>query len=322
MLALPPMAGRKESRVQRLGHYLSYLVVRVVICAAQALSLSTCHTAARGLAFLFNDVLRIRGKVVEENLRHAFTEWSPAWRRRLARRMWEHLFLFAVEVAHTSRKIHGSNWRRHIRMGDAQSEAALVRCVLDDRPLIMVASHFGNFELAGYILALLGYPVHTVARTLDNPFLDRFVNTFRGSTGQKILSKRGDLDKITDVLAGGGIMTFVADQYAGRKGCWVDFFSRPASAHKAIAILSLEHEAPLLVGHCRRVGGPLQYELHVTGVADPSSGDSHASGVRELTEWYTRQFEEKIRQSPEQYWWLHRRWKDNRPKRRSRAKAA
>jgi KDO2-lipid IV(A) lauroyltransferase len=116
-------------------------------------------------------------------------------------------------------------------------------------------------------------------------------------------------------------MGFLADQYAGSKGCWVNFFGRPASTHKAIALLALEHQAPLLVGIGRRLDKPLHYELGMWSVTDPKTKSPETAGVRELTQWYTSQFEAMIRHTPEQYWWLHRRWKDNRPAKR-RAKAA
>ena len=83
-------------------------------------------------------------------------------------------------------------------------------------------------------------------------------------------------------------MAFLADQYAGSKGCWVTFFGRPASAHKAIALLALDNDAPMAVGYARRLGSALHYELVVCDVADPRHvGDVAISGVRPLTEWYT-----------------------------------
>jgi KDO2-lipid IV(A) lauroyltransferase len=194
--------------------------------------------------------------------------------------------------------------------------------LLEDRALLMVSAHFGNFELCGYVMALFGYQTHAVARTLDNPYLDEWINRFRGSTGQKILSKRGDYERIVDLLATGGIIGFLADQYAGSKGCWVQFFDRPASAHKAIALFSLHNDAPVVVGACRRIGGPLEYCMELTAVADPREVSSEVSGMRELTQWYTSELEKIIRQAPEQYWWLHRRWKDHRPAKKHRKQAA
>ena len=269
------------------------------------------------LATLFCDVLRIRREVTEENLLHAFPEMSDAQRRRLTWRMWEHLFLFAVEVIHSSRKLHPTNCHHYVRF---KGEAEAVRALLDERPLVHLTAHFGSFELGSFITALLGYEIYSVARPLDNPYLDRFINGFRGSRGQTILSKKSDYERIRDLLAGGATVMFVADQYAGSKGCWVEFFNRPASAHKAIALLALNHDALIGVGHCRRLGRPMHFELTFTAVIDPRTVKDEIDGVRQLTQWYTREFEKMIRQTPEQYWWLHRRWKDNRPARRRRQK--
>ena len=74
-------------------------------------------------------------------------------------------------------------------------------------------------------------PTFTVARTLDNPFLDRFLNRFREAKGQFIVDKQGSAGQIDDVLARGGKLVLLGDQHAGPKGCWVDFFGRQASCH-------------------------------------------------------------------------------------------
>jgi KDO2-lipid IV(A) lauroyltransferase len=232
--------------------------------------------------------------------------------------MWEHLFLLVLEVAHAPRKIRETNWRRYVRL---REEDRLVRLLLSERPVLIVTGHFGNFELGGYVLAILGFPTYTVARTLDNPYLDRFVNMFRGATGQRMIPKVGGYDQIVEVLSGGGTMTFLADQYAGRKGCWVEFFARPASAHKAIALLAFENDAPVVVSSARRFGGLLNVELHPVAAIDPRDGGEQVANVRTLTQWYTSHIEEIIRRTPHQYWWLHRRWKDTR-KKRAKRKAA
>jgi Kdo2-lipid IVA lauroyltransferase/acyltransferase len=298
-------------RRKQIVDYLVYFVVRILICVAQALPMETGHRLARALAWLFCDVLHIRGQVVDDNLTHAFPEMSPADRLALTRRMWRHLFLLVLEVAHTPRKIHETNWRNYVTL---KNEMDLVRGLLDDRPVLVVSSHLGNFEVGGYILGVLGFPTYTVARTLDNPYLDRFLNQFRGNTGQHIIPKNGGFDQIVEVLGGGGTMTFLADQYAGPKGCWVEFFGRPASAHKAIALLALDHNARVSVASSRRLGRPMQFELCNRAVIDPQEVDNSVGTIRELTQWYTSRIEDLIRETPDQYWWLHRRWKDTREK--------
>jgi KDO2-lipid IV(A) lauroyltransferase len=265
------------------------------------------------------DLLGIRRGVVDDNLRHAFPELSPAERKRLARRMWEHLLVLVYEVAHASRKIHQTNWRRYVRLVGMDRG---VRLLLGVRPTVIVTAHFGNFEIGGYMLGLLGFPSFTVARNLDNPYLDRFVGRFRGASGQYMIPKNGGYDQILQVLAAGGTMAFLADQYAGPKGCWVEFFGRPASAHKAIALLALEHDAPIMVCSARRLERPLQFEVTLSAIADPREAGDEAGSVRQLTQWYTSQVERMIRQAPDQYWWLHRRWKDPRPPRKSAVRKA
>lgn len=303
---------------KRILDYLVYVVVRILICVVQAMRLETgCHLA-RGLAWLFCDVLHLRDKVVDENLRFAFPELSTEERKNIARRMWEHLFVLVLEVAHVPRKIHETNWRQFIRN---RNVAPLVRQLMSDRPVIIVTGHFGNFEVGGYALGILGFPTYSVARNLDNPFIDRYLARFRGATGQHLIPKNGGYDQILHVMTGGGTMAFVADQYAGEKGCWVNFFGRPASAHKAIALLALEHDAPVAVCYARRLDRPMRFEMVTHAMADPRDAADDVGTVRDMTQWYSSQLEEAIRCQPDQYWWLHRRWKDTRKKRAERKAA-
>ncbi len=306
-------------RIQQIRQYASYLAIRLVICTVQAVRIESCAVAAHWMAWLFADVFRVRAELIDDNLRNAFPDQSPAALRRMSRAMWEHLFLFVAEVAHIPRKIHDTNWRDYVTLKNSDEA---VRLLLDKRPVMLITAHHGNFELAGYILGILGFPTYSVARTLDNPYLDRFVNHFRGLTGQFIIPKKGGYDQILRVLAAGGTLSFLADQYAGTKGCWVNFFGRPASAHKAIALLALANDATLIVGSARRVGRPMHYELTIHATLDPRSDSTGISDIRRLTEWYTSQLEAMIRQAPEQYWWLHRRWKANRKVVHRKKKAA
>ena len=109
-------------------------------------------------------------------------------------------------------------------------------------------------------------------------------------------------------------MGLLADQHAGPKGCWVDFFGRPASTHKAIALFSMGADAPLVMSFTRRLGKPLQHVIEAYAVADPRSNQPEVANVRALTQWYTNRLEEIIRAEPAQYWWLHRRWREKKPR--------
>lgn len=303
----------------RLGHFSAYLAIRLFVCLLQAVRIEACARLARGLAWLAMNVIPLRRSLVDDNLRHAFPEMSVEERRRTARRMWEHLFLMVAEIAHFPRKVHDTNWRDYIRF---KNEAPMMREFFRNRPRVFVSGHYGNFELAGYTMGLFGFPTFTVARTLDNSYLDEWVNRFRASKGQYILPKRGSAGEVEELLEGRGTLGVLADQHAGPKGCWVDFFGRPASTHKAIAVFALTNNAPVMVGYARRLGRPMHFEMGLETVAEPSTMDPALRDVKSLTEWYTGVLETIIRRAPEQYWWVHRRWRDRGEVEKRRRRAA
>lgn len=290
-------------------HFAVYVIVRTLIAVAQVMPLTLGDRLARGLAWFFTHLLRVRYGVADENLRHAFPELTPIERRNLIQRMWHHLFLLVLEVAQTPRLVHEENWRRFVKLHNVTD---LIRLLLQDRPVILVTGHFGNFEFGGYMLGLLGFPTHTIARPLDNPFLNDFVNRFRSAQGQHIIPRVGAADESEAILKAGGTMAFLADQSAGRKGCFVEFFGRPASTYKAIALLALQYDAPVAVVYVRRLKEPMQFEMGVQGILDPRDVKA-PNPVLAITQWYTAQLESVIRQAPEQYWWIHRRWKHQPP---------
>lgn len=307
--------ARKTNSLQNMRNivvtardYTLYLLLRTLVCILQAVPLSTGRRIARGLASLFTDYLPARQKLLKKNLEIAFPELDAAQQRELGRRMWEHLFLMLVEIAHAPRKVREMNWRRHMHLVGVRPLLAYLR---QDRPVIIVTGHYGNFEMGGYLLGVLGYPTHSVARTLDNRFVNDFVKRFREKTGQFLISKNEGYEDILEVLASNGTMAFLADQSAGPKGCFVDFFGKPASVYKAIALLSLQYDAPIVVcASTREPDRPLFFRMHAAARLDPRDLPEDIGNIKEVTQWYTSQLEERIREHPEQYWWIHNRWKD------------
>lgn len=307
------------NRIQQTLDYAAYVAVRTAVCFIQALSLETCAAWSRRLAWVLWHVVRIRRRLVKDNLRAAFPQLTADQRQAIALAMWEHLLLMVCEIAHAPRKIHRSNWRRHLSMPQM---AMMVRRFLDRRPVIIISGHLGNFEMGGYLLGLHGFPTHTIARKLDNPHLDRWVNDFRAATGQYMLPKEGSGERITELLRGGGTLVLLGDQHAGESACWVDFFGRPASTHKAVALFTLAAVAPTATGCVFRTGGPMQFVMRVADLVDPAEpGFAHGSAPA-LAQWYTRCLEGLVREAPGQYWWLHRRWRQPPAKRRQRCAAA
>ncbi len=299
--------ARKKSR-HRFWDYLVYLTVRLIVASAQTMTIEQSYALARALGRLAYSVDKRHRQVALENLKHAFGDlYNDDQRDQIVREVYNHFFMVVMEIVHTPRKIHLTNWRDWLFVENY--EPLMDRTITGDRPLILLTGHYGNWEVAGYIFGLFGFPTVSVARTLDNPFLERYVRSFREKTGQSLIPKTGGFDQMVEVLKGNGMLGFVADQDAGPRGVFVDFFGRPAATHKAIALLAIEHQAPVVVGVSRRIGPGFRYEFRCEDVIEPGELSGTPDDVRILTQRFTSALERLIRQDPTQYLWLHRRWK-------------
>jgi KDO2-lipid IV(A) lauroyltransferase len=287
-------------KLRDVTDYSAYLVLRVLIAAVQAMPPRACERIAELLASLFTYVVPMRKRVLAENLRIAFPAITDEQIQTMSLGMWRHLFLMVMEIAHTPRRVHRTNWRQLVEIPQVET---IIRTMYTTRPSVVISGHYGNFELGGYLMGLFGFPTHTVARALDNRFVDQFINDFRGRTGQHMLPKNGSGEQVEALLASGGALTLLGDQSAGPKGCWVSFFGKPASTHKAVALFSLTFKAPTIVVGVRRKRRMLDYYIDVADYVDPSAPDFPHAGVQPMTEWYTA----------EQFWWIHKRWKGNPP---------
>jgi KDO2-lipid IV(A) lauroyltransferase len=308
------MSDKRHSRVL---DFLIYVAVRTAVCVLQALSFEAACGAARLLAWLVYHMDRRHRLVAKENLEKAFPgRYGPEEVDRLVRAVYQHFCAVAVEMAHLPRRLHVTNWKRHVEICDGER---MVDAMLSDRPLFIVTGHFGNWEVTGYVLGLLGFRTHAIARPLDNPYLDAYLRRFREKTGQRLLSKQGDFDRMEQILRAGGVLAILADQDAGQRGLFVEFFGRPASTHKAVALMALEHDVPMLVAGSPKLGD--RYAVTPAELIDPRDYQREADAVRAITARFTADLERLVRQAPEQYFWLHRRWK-HQPRARKGRQAA
>lgn len=291
----------------RVADYLVYVVVRFLVCVLQGISYDAARAWAAGLAWLAFRIDRRHRDVARDNLRHAFPGgYSDEQLTAMVRRVYLHFCILLVELVHLRRRLHPNNWRRHLDLSQARP---MVDWLLSGRPLLLVTGHFGNWEMGGYALGLLGFRTCAVARPLDNPFLDDFLRRFRESTGQRLLAKHGDFEQMQALLERGGILATLGDQDAGQRGLFVDFFGRPASTHKAMALLCLEHHVPILVIGTPRIAEPFYYRVELEDVILPEDYAQRGDAVRAITQRLTTALEHIVRRYPEQYFWLHNRWK-------------
>ena len=308
----PTHRQRIRSGLGLAGDYAAYLVVRLLVAVIQTMPMDMGDSMCRGLAWLASGPLGVRRGVTERNLRRIFPDADEDSRRELTFAMWHHLLLMVCEIAWAQRRLHLTNWAKHVRFRD---QYKILHIVLSKRPSIMVTGHFGNFEISNYVIGMMGVGPTSIARRLDNRFLHEWVDRFRSAKGQHLVDKEGCAPFVEEHLKNGGVLSILADQHAGDKGCWTNFMGVPASCHKALALFSLSSDAPMMAGYTIRLNNkPMQMEAACVGIADPTTGDPSCESVNSLTEWYNARLEESVALAVEQYWWLHRRWREPPPK--------
>ena len=181
------------------------------------------------------------------------------------------------------------------------------------RGILCLPAHHGNWELGGYALALAGYPLISVARPLDNPLLYEMIAEIREKSGNRFVHKWNVLWKLKKLLDTGSIITMSVDQNGGVAGVFVPLFGTLASTVASPAELHLATGAPIVVSTVNRLADGIHHKLHVWAVIEhPKSGDHEADKFAILQKIHVA-YEKAIRAYPEQWLWVHRRWKTRPP---------
>jgi KDO2-lipid IV(A) lauroyltransferase len=303
--------ARSDKRRNNTLDYLLYLAVRVVAALLHCFPVDANLRSARLIGRIMYRFDRRHRERALGNLRRSFPDMPESQREIVARRCMEHLIMFGVEVLFTTSLVRLETWRRYVHLGELNRTIELM--LNEHRGLIMLTGHYGNWEILGYTLAVLGFPTTSIARTQDNPYLNDFILGVREKMGQRIIDKEGASDIAMNVLTHHGALGFIADQNAGRKGIFVDFFGRKASTYKSIGLLAMQFEVPVAIGYARRIGDRFQYEVGVDEVIYPEDWRDQPDPLKYITQRYTRAIENFVRAEPSQYLWMHRRWK-TRPK--------
>jgi KDO2-lipid IV(A) lauroyltransferase len=286
---------------------MEYLPARAMATVLQCFPIEqNLETAAFGGRVYFTLSRRRQARAVS-NVRDAFPQWSEARCRDVACRSVENLFqLAAVDAMMMPRMVTPDRWPQVYDPGNA---AGLCARMMEDRSTLFIAGHCGNWEMLGYGMSVLGYPMAALARPLDNPLLNRWLLGLREAYGLEILTKWGVTPQLQRIIERGGPVGFIADQNAGDNGVFVPFFGRLASTYKSIALLAMRYELPMVVSMAERIDGRFFYRAHVQDVIEPADWADQPDPLYYITARYIHGIEQMVRRAPEQYLWMHRRWK-------------
>jgi KDO2-lipid IV(A) lauroyltransferase len=260
-----------------------------------------------------------------DNLRRVFGEAAPESEiERLAQAHYAHLARLAMELV----RFRWMSAARKAALARVENVAAFARALERGKGILVLTGHFGNWEVAT-VAGLRRFPemrgrIHFVRRPIKPRWLDGLLNWRFRRSGFGVLPKRGSLDAILDRLAAGDAIVFPFDQHAAPPdGIEVDFFGHPAWTFRSLALIALASEATVLPAASWRENDG----THVLRFEDPLPAEAGVDAndeIRRNTRAYNAALERLVLRHPEQWYWVHRRWKraTRAPRRSPRAAAA
>jgi KDO2-lipid IV(A) lauroyltransferase len=294
--------------MMRLRHILEYVGLRLGLWLLDRLSLAAAERLALRAARLWYALDGSRRRTARENIRRSGVSTDPAEIDRIARASFDHFATLVIESLKSDETLTGQNWQQHVDMQvDPETLAILKEPGLG---VILVSGHLGNWEVAAQVVSILK-PVVGITKKMSNPYSDRLIKRRKPRYRFRLVPMRdADVGRFLSVLKAGEILALLVDQYAKGQPVMVDFFGIPASTHPSPALLHLVTRKPICFGYCLRTG-PMRFRF-VAGkpLIFKPTGNREAD-VKAILLELNHLLEKAIRESPEQYVWAHRRWRDD-----------
>lgn len=282
------------------------LLDRVAAGAARA-SYETRRRAASLLACAAYDLLGIRREYVVSAIRNHLS-LSDAVAESTARAVYRSFFENALEMA--SLPFISADDLRVKFVADGIEH--LHEAHAAGRGVIVISGHYGLWELVPPWLCLNGFRMTTVVRRQNNPAVDDWFERMRNRFGARTTDSGFGLREILRTLRNGDLLGLMSDQNAGDRGCFVNFLGEPASTVVGPAQIAMKSRAPIVVLAAHRRGsGP--HRIEILPPIRPEEFTNDEAGRTQLTQHLTGLLENWVRKRPDQWFWLHRRWKSRPP---------
>ena len=253
----------------------------------------------------FYAVLPRLRKTAELNLRIAFPDWNDAQRKAVIRRMLRNLGWMAAEFARFPSYTRENIEQVVVLDGHYNFLEGLRR----GKGVLYLTGHIGAWELSSFAHALYGYPLHYMARPLENRRIDALVNKYRGLSGNRPIFKNESARVTLEVLKKAGTIGILADQNTmPQEAVFVDFFGKTASTTSGIARLALHTDAAVVPGYAVWDEGLGKYRLRFEPPVELVRRGDAERDILENTQKFTKALEDIIRKYPEQWVWIHGRW--------------
>lgn len=278
----------------------------------RAMRFETAFRLGERLGDLGFHLARPQRRVALVNLRIAFPEKSDAERLAIVRECCRNFGRIAAEFVHM-RDLTAESVSERITFADPKFWNDN-KHMIGTTGILILTGHFGNWELFAHAMGLYGHPVHLIHRPFRNPAFDELVNAERRRAGTGLISKRRAAREVVRVLRSHGIVAVPFDQNAtGRWGVFADFFGLPASTHPGLARLAMMSKAPVYPAFLVRQGGTWNHRILILPEIPVSDTGDRDKDTRENLTRFNRAFEEVVRRNPDQWIWMHKRWRTRPP---------
>lgn len=306
------MGKKKTKKKSKLVLILEYASVYLILLSARAVPLKVLHIISGILGNLLYLLVPRRRNIAINNLRNAFSGTKNEKEiRKLARRSCKsffHTFLEIIKSRSVLAKPDAINRLRDTTEGLDTLFLKAKKIHDEARGCIFVTPHLGNWEVLPYISSIVGIPLAVVVRPFDNIYLERLLYAQRVESGQVIIPKRNALFVLQKTLQQGKSIGMLPDQ-STMKGISVNFFGYKATTTPVPAILATTYRRPIVVVACCRKKDGYHYEGFVCDPIWPGEYRSEKDEIIRLTEEMNHRMESVILKYPEQYLWIHNRWK-------------
>lgn len=297
----PPRAGAPALR-----HLFEYAPAWLAKTAIGGLPRGAAHAVGYGVAAGFYYGHRRLIRTGERNLRIAYPEMGRRERRRLLRRLYHHLGRQLAEfcLLPRYRAATAAEWVE--TRGLEHFHAARAR----GRGVLILTAHLGAWEVSSFVHSLNGHPMKFVVRPLDNPYLDAMVNRYRGLHGNQPIGKRGFARQLLTAMRRNEVVGILLDQNsAPPQGCFVPFFGLPACTATGLARIAQRTGAAVVPGFTVWERARGKYVLYFDRMVPTRRTSDEEADTVANTAAYTAVVEDWIRRYPDQWLWVHRRWK-------------
>jgi KDO2-lipid IV(A) lauroyltransferase len=280
----------------------AWLLLKTIGLMPRAMARATAALTARVLFALMPKLQ----KTALFNLRIAFPEWSDHQRKEVIRKMVRNLGWMAAEFARFPR-YNAKNIEQVVILDGHKNFLEGQR---RGKGAIYLTGHIGAWELSSFAHALYGFPLHFMARPLDNQRIDALVNRYRTLSGNKPIFKNESARAMLRILKDAGTLGILADQNTlPEEGVFVDFFGKTACSTSGIARVALHTGAAVVPGYAYWDEKIRKYRLRFEPLVELIQTGDPERDVFENTQRFTKIIEEIIRRHPDQWVWLHARWK-------------